>query len=184
VGHDKPLTATATGEETIMRITRWLHVPVLAAVAAGMAACEREPLSSWNGELAATAFHERAFQQVDRFGLPAINTVFIPSAKKDLFNRSIPSDDRAQFLNDVFGFGNDAAYSEALALLLMPDVQPFDRAIPAGFPNGRRLTDDVITTELGLIFRDNAALNDDHVDANDVPFLPSFPYLAHPHFLP
>jgi hypothetical protein len=32
-----------------------------------------------------------------------------------------------------------------------------------------------------LIFGDNAALNDDHVDANDVPFLSTFPYLAAPH---
>jgi hypothetical protein len=49
---------------------------------------------------------------------------------------------------------------------------------PTGFLNGRRLSDDVITAELGLIFGSNAALNDDHVDANDRSFLGAFPYLA------
>jgi len=39
----------------------------------------------------------------------------------------------------------------------------------------------VITAELHLIFGSNAALNDDHVDANDKAFLPTFPYLAGPH---
>ncbi len=38
----------------------------------------------------------------------------------------------------------------------------------------------MITAELGLIFGANAALNDDHVDANDKPFLGQFPYLAAP----
>ena len=36
----------------------------------------------------------------------------------------------------------------------------------------------VFTGQLGLIFGSNAALNDDHVDANDQPFLATFPYLA------
>jgi hypothetical protein len=48
---------------------------------------------------------------------------------------------------------------------------------------GRALADDVITVELLLIFggedfTENAAFSDDHVDANDKPFLTSFPYLA------
>ena len=48
---------------------------------------------------------------------------------------------------------------------------------------GRALADDVITVELLLIFggedfSENPTLSDDHVDANDKPFLTSFPYLA------
>ena len=39
----------------------------------------------------------------------------------------------------------------------------------------------MITAELHLIFGSNAALNDDHVDTNDEPFLATFPYLAAPH---
>jgi Domain of unknown function (DUF4331) len=57
----------------------------------------------------------------------------------------------------------------------------------AGFPNGRRLSDDIIDVSLrvvlGVLLPDHQALADtigDGVDANDVPFLSSFPYVAYP----
>lgn len=58
-----------------------------------------------------------------------------------------------------------------------------------GFPNGRRLTDDVVDIELRvvagiLVPAFNRAPNNaltDGVDANDKPFLSTFPYVAHPH---
>ena len=54
----------------------------------------------------------------------------------------------------------------------------------AGFPNGRRLTDDVIDITLraaaGVLVGVNNTLGDG-VDRNDVPFRASFPYLAFPH---
>jgi hypothetical protein len=129
--------------------------------------------------------HNRPASQVDRFGLPAIATVFIPSAQKDAYNAAQPANDRAQFTDEVvavltaFGHPDPAG----LASALLPDIQPVNTAQPSGFLNGRRLQDDVITAELGLIFGGNAALNDDHVDQNDKPFLATFPYLAAP-FLP
>jgi hypothetical protein len=66
----------------------------------------------------------------------------------------------------------------------------------AGFPNGRRLEDDVTDIELkavaqgygdvlaGLLGLPNKSPNNlvgDGVDANDLPFLPAFPYQASPH---
>jgi hypothetical protein len=66
----------------------------------------------------------------------------------------------------------------------------------AGFPNGRRLSDDVVDIELrafaqgygvflhnllGLPNKNPNNLLGDGVDANDMPFLPSFPYVAAPH---
>ena len=58
----------------------------------------------------------------------------------------------------------------------------------AGFPNGRRLTDDVVDIELQVIGgallsppRAGTAALSDGVNANDVPFLSTFPYLALPH---
>jgi len=58
----------------------------------------------------------------------------------------------------------------------------------AGFPNGRRLSDDIIDESLrvvlGVLLPDHQALADtigDGVDANDVPFKDAFPYLAYPH---
>ena len=54
----------------------------------------------------------------------------------------------------------------------------------AGFPNGRRLTDDVIDITLrvaaGALTGANSTLGDG-VDRNDLAFRPTFPYLALPH---
>jgi len=124
----------------------------------------------------------RQAAQVDRFGLPAIATVFIPTDQRDAYNTAVPSGDRATFRHFVFdklvAFGNPTP--GALADFVQPDIQPVDLSQPTAFPNGRRLQDDVITTELGLIFGSNADLNDDHVDGNDKQFLLTFPYLAGP----
>ena len=53
----------------------------------------------------------------------------------------------------------------------------------AGFPNGRRLGDDVIDIEervvAGELIGHKLPLGDG-VDANDVPYLASFPYVAPP----
>jgi hypothetical protein len=58
----------------------------------------------------------------------------------------------------------------------------------AGYPNGRRLEDDVVDISLravlGVLLPDHQELADtigDGVGANDVPFLPEFPYVAYPH---
>jgi hypothetical protein len=57
-----------------------------------------------------------------------------------------------------------------------------------GFPNGRRLTDDVVDIELQAL--EGAALTGhlvdalaagDKVNANEVPFSNTFPYIALPH---
>ncbi len=57
-----------------------------------------------------------------------------------------------------------------------------------GFPNGRRLTDDVVDIELQVVGgalltppRAGTAALTDGVNANDVPFMSTFPYVALPH---
>jgi hypothetical protein len=50
----------------------------------------------------------------------------------------------------------------------------------AGFPNGRRPTDDVIDTILFLV-TNGALTTGDHVDDNDAPFRDSFPFFAASH---
>ena len=53
----------------------------------------------------------------------------------------------------------------------------------AGFPNGRRLGDDVVDIELQVVagfLKDNKVPLGDGVDQNDKPFLSAFPYLAGP----
>jgi len=61
---------------------------------------------------------------------------------------------------------------------LTPDVMIFDTSRPAGFPNGRLLTDDVVDLVgvPGVLATDAPFPSE-----NDVPFLAEFPYLAPPH---
>jgi hypothetical protein len=125
----------------------------------------------------------KAPRQVDRSGRPAINTVLIPAALKDAFNRGVPSNDRTAFgdaaRTTLMALGNDAPTSAALADFLLPDILTIDTSDAGGFPNGRRLADDVIDIELALV--SNGAVTTDEVPANDRPFLGAFPYLAPPH---
>jgi hypothetical protein len=54
----------------------------------------------------------------------------------------------------------------------------------AGFPNGRRLADDVTDASLRVVggfLKGNRLPLGDGVDANDVPFRAAFPYVAPPH---
>lgn len=119
--------------------------------------------------------------QIDRIGRPAINTVLIPSNRKDEFNRSSPAGDQAAFGAQVQATieslnGGDTATAEVLTSILLPDVLTFSTNSYAGFLNGRQLADDVIDAELGLLT--NGALATDGVGANDAGFPGTFPYLA------
>jgi hypothetical protein len=69
---------------------------------------------------------------------------------------------------------------QARVLGIRPDVVIFDTSRPAGFPNGRLLTDDVVS--IVAPFGQNILANDYPCPAaNDAPFLAGFPYLAPPH---
>lgn len=139
------------------------------------------------------------FFQVDRMGRPAINTVFIPKEKKNLFNSTQPSKDQANFLSNVTGVlvaldsRTTAAEADGLAKVLLPDILTADLSKPTGFVNpnpppllnGRNLADDVIDVELqvvtGLLFGRDPLIKGDGVNSNDIAFLNTFPYLAEPH---
>ena len=141
-------------------------------------------------------------RQIDRMGRPAINTVFIPQNPfekgepymKEQFNATQPKDDQARWrgevvdsldilysLNDRAGDdpSDDAKKISSLADVLLPDILTFDTAKSEGFLNGRRLPDDVIDAELGLVTE--GAVKTDCVSANDRAFRAAFPYLAAPH---
>lgn len=121
--------------------------------------------------------------QIDRMGRPAINTVLIPTGRKDEFNAADPVDDPVRFGDDVRStieaLSGDAAFAETLTKILLPDVLTFDTTSSAGFLNGRQLADDVIDAELDLLTK--GGISGDGVDANDVPFRTAFPYLAPAH---
>lgn len=137
-----------------------------------------------------TTTSSEATGQVDRMGRPAINTVFIPNnpfepsgteaSLKNAFNAGKPRHDQRDFRGEIedtlgifYGAGDPAI--SALADLLLPDILTVDFSSSAGFLNGRRLADDVIDVELGLVT--NGAVTSDCVD-NDSAFLATFPYLA------
>jgi hypothetical protein len=110
-----------------------------------------------------------------------------------------PRDDIATiFLTGIPGLNKPEGVKPSSQLRLNMSVQP--KASPnrlgvlggdnAGFPNGRRLTDDVVDIELQALAgatpltpkfdkKPNNTLGDG-VNANDVPFLNSFPYIARP----
>jgi hypothetical protein len=144
--------------------------------------------------------------RIDRMAIPAINTALIPSAQKDAFNLASPINDaatyRATAQSSIEGLrravdplfngpttqdGGPLGYlfPAQVAAAVIPDVVTINFAQPVQFPNGRRLQDDVIDIDLGLILNRGAANGiSDGVNANDKAFLTAFPYLADPHTPP
>jgi hypothetical protein len=143
------------------------------------------------------------YQQEDQMARPAINTVFVATGEKDMFNQTIPSagaatwgtkfNSRLLALNANYTTNLLGLSSTAFTGILAADVltvsltgpTTFYDGVPANTLTGRKLADDVITVELILIFGGptnvlNPTLTDDHVDANDKAFLTTFPYLAAP----
>ncbi len=120
-------------------------------------------------------------KQIDRNGRPAINTVLVPGPSKDAFNLTQPKNDvatwRATFIASLMAapLSRNQGDAEALATALLPDILTYDPTNSGGFLNGRKLTDDVIDTELNLL--SNGAVTTDFVD-DDNTFLSTFPYLG------
>jgi hypothetical protein len=146
------------------------------------------------------------WQQVSRLAVPLVNEVLIPLQDKNAFNRGQPVDDVAAFgsyilnpelpglLNLVLNAGcaptppegrldvvgilspNGTAPADLMRINIAQG-QTYDNS---GFPNGRRLADDVVATLLTVLCNNGGAL-DDGVTANDLPFSDAMPYLASPH---
>lgn len=129
----------------------------------------------------------------------------IPKLLKGLFNIDSPPAPRNDLLNLVLGFPgltrrpNEVPSDQLRINLAVPPtpIAPVNMANRmgvlggdmAGFPNGRRVFDDVVDIELrvlaGVLVQGfNIAPNNklgDGVDGPDVPFLKAFPYLRSPH---
>jgi Domain of unknown function (DUF4331) len=140
------------------------------------------------------------YTQNDQMARPAVNTVFVGSARKNEFNTTVPSAMNAafnaQFQSVLTNFGYTTNIlgldKPTFAGVLVTDVLNVKMTGPTTFYDGtnvltgRALADDVITTELILIFggatgASNPGLRDDNVSMNDKAFLGTFPYLATPH---
>src|SRR5205807_219777 len=121
------------------------------------------------------------FVQMDRGGYPTINPFINPDSAKDEYNLRQPADDVANYLEpwskllEEHGYLPDEA--KAAALTVLPDILRYNRAQPASYPNGRKLTDDVYSARFawlthGQITSDGLTPHDD--------LLPEFPYLGVP----
>jgi hypothetical protein len=140
------------------------------------------------------------FTQKDQMARPAINTVFVGAARKEEFNMTAPSQMSVAFKTDfvnkltAFGYTQNALgmSKDQFASALVTDVLNVRLNGTTTFFDGtnvltgRALADDVIDTELLLIFggptgASNPGLTSDHVNANDKAFSNTFPYLATPH---
>lgn len=120
-------------------------------------------------------------QQIDRNGRPVINTVFVPGPMKDAFNQTNPVNDlslfRNTFITTAMALGNNATRAAFLADFLLPDILTLDTSSTGGYPNGRRLEDDVVDISLNLV--SNGAITRDCA-GNDTTFRTTFPYWAGP----
>ncbi|RXK59409.1 DUF4331 domain-containing protein [Lacibacter luteus] len=145
---------------------------------------------------------QAVYEMGDQMARPAINTVFVGSSEKDVFNTTIPSAMGAAFaakfkarllaLNAGYTTNALGQNADQFTGLLATDVLNVSKTAPTTFFDGtniltgRALADDVIDVELLLLFGgptggSNPGLTSDHVSENDKAFLASFPYLATPH---
>lgn len=141
------------------------------------------------------------YQGGDQMGRPAINTVFVTTADKDNFNNTLPSAMGAAFqakfktqllaLNKNYTTNALTQTADQLTGLLATDVLNVSTTGPTAFFDGtnlltgRTLSEDVIDTELLLLFggpdgKANPTLTKDNVNSNDKAFSATFPYLASP----
>ena len=134
-------------------------------------------------------------RQIDRMGIPAINTVFNAAVfggnpnQKQFYNRRSPTNDVAVYhdlfsdrlvaLTTLLGAPYTAGEADSIIDLVLPDTVPYDVTTAASGPlNGRNLADDVIDTLLGIVT--NGVVPGDGVPAH-TDYRVGFPYLGSPH---
>jgi hypothetical protein len=168
-----------------------------------------------------------SYVQVNRMGNPLFNEVLVALSRKDVYNRTSPTQDAALFatfaqnpevavlINTVFGTNFQTTGRDDLKAVYIPDVlrvntttgatkvagdPGFSRLsfiggdtipngagtpIPAGWPNGRRLGDDVIDIALTAVASgptfSTITIVGDNAASNDQVYNRVFPYAATPH---
>lgn len=148
------------------------------------------------GETLATG----AFVTVDALGIPGVNVALVPFNKKNKYNAARTEAGAPKFANDIVAtltaLGTNSSNITTLANLAVTngDYLRLATATPnlptdkigggaptqgSGFPNGRRLRDDVIDTILNVV-TNGVITAGDHVDASisQFPQQAVFPFLA------
>jgi Domain of unknown function (DUF4331) len=123
--------------------------------------------------------------------LAAVLNVLFPDVKAPEKDRTDIVQAVLQGIPDLNAFPGEAAKTATdtikINLGTRPSSSPNRLGVladdTAGYPNGRRLTDDVVDIDLQVVagaLQGNEVPLGDGVDQNDVPFLTEFPYLAAP----
>lgn len=179
-----------------MKTNKFSIITLALVCALGTVSCNNDDDN--NDSMTAAVDFSGTYTQQDQMGRPAINTVFVASGQpKDDFNNTIPSAMGAIYTPVIktklegFGYTSNALghNSATFAGILATDVLNVSTSGKTTFFDGtnvltgRALGDDVIDTELLLIFggstgASNPGLTKDNVNANDKTFSTSFPYLA------
>lgn len=124
----------------------------------------------------------KPFFQIDRMGHPFVNVAFTYEEDKDTFNRIEPIQDRElftkKFADRLESFGRSSESAQKTALTLLPDILSYDYSNSKGYPNGRKLTDDIIDIQLAVLT--NGRVITDKVGPHE-DLLTIFPYLGSPH---
>ncbi|MEO8513479.1 MAG: DUF4331 family protein [Ignavibacteria bacterium] len=177
---------------------KMLGLLLLPLAALAISGCSEDTVTTTPGSTVTYSMREQ-------MGRPAISTVFINSSMKDAFNSTPPNMMSAMFLDSMKAklvalnggtyTGNilvpsDPGGTNFMSLLATDELGVSKSGITSFYNGtqvltGRALTDDVIDVELTLVFggptgASNPGLTSDHVNANDKPFLNTFPYLAEP----
>ena len=122
------------------------------------------------------------FFQIDRMGRPFVSTAFTKEGDRNTFNRIEPTEDRKlfakKFSDHLEWFGHSSDSAQKTALTLLPDILDYDYSSTKGYPNGRKLTDDIIDIQLAVLT--NGRVTTDKVGPHQ-DLLTTFPYLGSPH---
>ncbi|HEU0295892.1 MAG TPA: DUF4331 family protein [Anaerolineales bacterium] len=99
-------------------------------------------------------------------------------------NRTPPAQQRecffAQYVATFKTFGYSEAEATKLSLEWLPDILPYNYMSAAGYPNGRKLTDDIVDNLVEIMTQ--GKMKDDLVGPH-TNYLAEFPYLGTPHEL-
>ncbi len=127
------------------------------------------------------------FRQVDRAGVPAVNVALVPFNQKNPYNAAFTEQDKnGLFADGIVGTLNALGASEqaintlASVAVTNGDILRLNTAQPNGFPNGRRLQDDVVDIILGIIVSGTLSDNANRNDINGGVFGTAFPYILPP----
>ena len=127
-------------------------------------------------------YQDGTLEQMDRGGNPTINPFINPDGQKDLYNSRQPADDVANYLGPWSKLLESGGYppeeARQAALTMLPDILRYDRAKPAAYPNGRKLTDDAYSFRFAWLSHGKVPPTGlmPHDD-----LLSQFPYLGLPH---